>query len=316
MNDVNKFQSAILALIIFISILFGQVDIISIQAAEVVMPALRIMLFLLFVQIPMGDIGKAIKNIKFTGITVAMNFIWTPTLVFILGRIFLANSSDLLIGFVMLMVTPCTDWYLIFISRAKGNRALGASLLPLNFILQIILLPIYILLIGGTSIDIDVVNLFKSTTFSLLVPLSLAIIVRKIILKKKGSSYLNDVISEKACKYQGWFLNLAIAAMFASQGKVLIENPQVLLKLLIPILLFFIINFAIGQYVGKFFKLSYEDNVVLNLTTLARNSPIALAIAVVAFPNSQIIALALVIGPLIELPILMIISNLLLMRRK
>ncbi|MBU3105890.1 arsenic resistance protein [Clostridium gasigenes] len=316
MNDINKFQSGNLLLLIFISVLLGQVNIIGLAAGYVIIPALIIMLFLLFIQIPISDIGKSIKNIKFTAITVVINFIWTPILVFLLGRVFLSNDSDLLIGFVMLMVTPCTDWYLIFIARAKGNRALGASLLPLNFILQIILLPLYILIIGGTSVKLDVVNLLTSTIVSLLIPLVLASIYRKIILSKKGENYFEKVISKKACKFQGWFLNLAIATMFASQGRLLITNPQVLFKLLIPILLFFIINLIIGQWIGKLFKLTYEDKVVLNLTTLARNSPIALAIAVLSFPDKPIIALALVIGPLIELPVLLIISSILLKGRK
>lgn len=311
MENINKFQSGILLLLIIISVLLGQVHIIGVIAEDIIMPALIVMLFLLFIQIPISDIGKSIKNIKFTSLTVAINFIWTPILVFLLGKIFLKAEPDLLIGFVMLMVTPCTDWYLIFIGRAKGNTGLGASLLPLNFILQIILLPFYILIIGGTTVKLDVMNLLTSTILSLLIPLLLAVICRKIILYKKGKNYFKEVISENACKYQGWFLNIAIAAMFASQGKLLITNPEVLFKLLIPILLFFIINFIIGKYVGKLFKLSYEDKVVLSLTTLARNSPIALAIAVLSFPSSPIIALALVIGPLIELPILLIISNLL-----
>lgn len=100
--------------------------------------------------------------------------------------------------------------------------------------------------------------------------------------------------------------------MFASQGKILLENIQVLLILLIPVLLFFIINFCVGRLVGKVMKLSYEDNVSLNLTTLARNSPIALAIAVATFPDKPLISLALIIGPLIELPVLFIIAKILL----
>lgn len=312
MDNINKFQSGFLLILVAISLLLGQVSVIGEVASYIIMPALITMLFLLFIQIPITDIGKSIKNFKFTAVTVGINFIWTPILVFLLGSIFLKGEADLLIGFVMLMVTPCTDWYLIFIDRAKGNTTLGASLLPLNFILQIILLPFYILIIGGSSIKLDIMNLFTSTIGSLVIPLILATIFRKLMISKRGKDYFEEVISEKACKFQEWFLNLAIASMFASQGKLLISNPQVLIKLLIPILLFFIINFIIGQYIGKIFKLPYEDKVVLNLTTLARNSPIALAIAVLSFPSSPIIALALVIGPLIELPILIIISNLLL----
>jgi len=100
--------------------------------------------------------------------------------------------------------------------------------------------------------------------------------------------------------------------MFASQGEQLIQNPLILLKLLTPILLFFVIVFVVGQMVGRYLGFSYEDTASLNLTTLARNSPIVLAIALTAFPEKPLIALALVIGPLIELPVLGIISHTLL----
>ena len=101
--------------------------------------------------------------------------------------------------------------------------------------------------------------------------------------------------------------------MFASQGKILIQNYHVLLILLAPILLFFIINFIFGRLTSKIIKLNYEDSVSLNLTTLARNSPIALAIAVATFPDKPLISLPLIIGPLIELPILFLISKILLL---
>lgn len=100
--------------------------------------------------------------------------------------------------------------------------------------------------------------------------------------------------------------------MFASQCKVLLENYQVLLILLVPILLFFTINFIVGRFVSKAIKLNYQDSVSLSLTTLARNSPIALAIAVATFPDKPLISLALIIGPLIELPILFLVSKILL----
>jgi len=104
--------------------------------------------------------------------------------------------------------------------------------------------------------------------------------------------------------------------MFASQGRNLFENINVVLLLLLPVLLFFMLNFILGRIVSRFLKMSYEDSVSLNLTTLARNSPISLAIAVTAFPDQPLIALALVIGPLIELPVLAIVSQLLLFIRR
>lgn len=312
MDNINKFQSLVIPVMVFIGIILGQINIIQIYSEYLIMPSLMIMLFLVFIQIPLKDITKSFKNIKFTLTSVFINFIWTPIIIFILGKIFLKDSPSLLIGFVMLMVTPCTDWYLIFTGIAKGNVALGASILPLNFILQLILLPVYIFLIAGSSVKIDFINLTESMVVSLFIPLILATLFRKFIINRKGVNYLNEEINPKACDYQGYFLNLAIISMFASQGKILLKNPQVLLQLLLPILLFFIINLIVGQVIGRKLGLSREDNIALNLTTLARNSPIALAIAVSAFPNEPLISLALIIGPLIELPVLFAISTILL----
>lgn len=108
------------------------------------------------------------------------------------------------------------------------------------------------------------------------------------------------------------FLSLAIVAMFASQGQILLNNLEIIWQITIPLLLFFVINYIVGQKVGKVMKFTYADRASLSLTTLARNSPIALAIAMTAFPDQPLIALTLVIGPLLELPILSIITQLLL----
>ena len=146
----------------------------------------------------------------------------------------------------------------------------------------------------------------------LMIPLLSSIIARKLIINKIGNNSFESKVIPKACDYQGYFLNIAIIAMFASQGKVLLENYQVLLILLVPILLFFIINFVIVRLVSSAINLNYQDSVALNLTTLARNSPIALTIAVATFPDKPLISLALIIGPLIELPLLFLISKTLL----
>lgn len=312
MENINKFQSFTIFVMILLGILLGQIDSIKTYSEYLIMPSLTIMLFLVFIQIPLSEIRNSFKNIKFTSTSLIINFVWTPIIVSILGRLFLNNHPELLIGFIMLMVTPCTDWYLIFTGIAKGNIALGSSILPLNIILQLLLLPVYILLIGGTSVSIDIVSLGKGVIFSLMTPLLLSVVARKLIISKIGNSTFEDKLLPKACDYQGYFLNIAIIAMFASQGKILLENYQVLFILLVPILAFFTINFIVGRLVGRAIKLNYQDSVSLSLTTLARNSPVALAIAVASFPDKPLISLALVIGPLIELPVLFLISKILL----
>jgi len=112
------------------------------------------------------------------------------------------------------------------------------------------------------------------------------------------------------------FLSLAIVAMFASQGQILLKNFEIIWQITIPLLLFFVVNYFVGQKVGKLMKFTYADRASLSLTTLARNSPIALAIAMTAFPDQPLIALALVIGPLLELPILAVLTQVLLYKNR
>ena len=314
MNFLEKFQSVIILLAVIIGIISAQVPIINSTAGYFIIPFLFLMLFGIFLNVPLKDFKKSFSNLKFAKLSLFMNFIWTPLFAYILGAIFLNQHVNIWIGFLMLMVTPCTDWYLVFTDIAKGNIPLSASILPLNLVLQLILLPIYLLLFIGAVGSFDFGMLFESILYVVILPFILAQIARFIL--DKYDFQFKDTFFNFFSSTQIIFLALAIFSMFASQGNLLIQNLWVLGLLIIPILIFFIMNFFIGQFVTKYFKFNYEDSASLSLTTLARNSPIALAIAVTAFPNQPLIALALVIGPLIELPVLAMVSQVLLLIRK
>lgn len=209
----------------------------------------------------------------------------------------------------MLMVTPCTDWYIIFTGLAKGNVALSTAILPLNLLLQVFLLPVYLLIFGGTTGFIELSFLVESILIVLFIPLALSVLTKALLKSKQ--QFAKNLLS-KLSALPIISLSLAIVAMFASQGQLLLDNLNLLWKLTIPILLYFVINFIVGRKIGQLLKFSQSDKVSLNMTTLARNSPIALAIAMTAFPDQPLIALTLVIGPLLELPILAIITQILL----
>lgn len=301
----------LLAVLIGISI--GQIETIRTNAEGFIVPLLILMLYITFLQIPLEKAKQAFKNAKFSSATLLINFLWTPLLAWVLASLFLGNQPALFIGFIMLMVTPCTDWYLIFTGIAKGNVALSTAILPVNLILQIILLPFYLLLFGGTTGTIELSFLVESVLAVLLLPLLLAIATKRL---SKNRDWLSKNFLAKLSALPILFLSFAIVAMFASQGELLLNNLDLMWQLLLPILLFFVVNFIVGQKIGEFMKFSYEDKVSLNLTILARNSPIALAIAMTAFPGQPLIALTLIIGPLLELPVLAVITQLLLALRK
>lgn len=313
MHKINKFQTGVILIAVIIGLLLGRISFVADYSAKLIVPLLMVMLFRLFLSINISELKSSFLNVKFSFTNIIFNFIWTPIFAYILGYIFLINDLPIWIGFVMLMVTPCTDWYLVFTGVAKGNVPLSTCILPVNLILQVLLLPVYLMLFFGKSGNVEFSSLVESILLVLVVPFVLALIAKKFIGKEKknGSSLIQ--FFEKS---QVLFLALAVVAMFASEGKNLIDNPDVIYKLLIPVLIFFAVTFVLSQIVSKVLRFTYADKVSLVLTTMARNSPISLAIAVSAFSSEPLIALSLVIGPLIELPILVLTSQILLKKQK
>lgn len=309
MEKINKYQTGVILIAVIFGLLLGHVEFIADYSAKLIVPLLMVMLFGLFLSINTSELKSSFLNVKFSFANIIFNFVWTPIFAYVLGYIFLITDLPIWIGFVMLMVTPCTDWYLVFTGVAKGNVPLSTSVLPVNLILQVVLLPVYLMLFFGKSGNVELSSLVESILLVLVVPFVLALIAKRIVgnESKVGSSLIQ--FFEKS---QVLFLALAVVAMFASEGKNLIDNPDVIYKLLIPVLIFFAVTFVLSQVVSKILKFSYADKVSLVLTTMARNSPISLAIAVSAFSSEPLIALSLVIGPLIELPILVLTSQILL----
>ncbi|SDZ83420.1 Arsenite efflux pump ArsB, ACR3 family [Thalassobacillus cyri] len=309
MNLFEKLYTLIIFSAVVIGIGIGQVELIRTNAESFIVPLLVAMLYITFLQVPMEEIKKSFRNITFSSTSVIINFAWTPILAWLLAMVFLGDHTALYIGFIMLMVTPCTDWYLIFTGIAKGNVALSTAILPLNLLLQVLLLPIYLLIFCGTTDVIELRFLVESILIVLFIPLILSFLTKWLFRNKQQS---RENFISKLSLYPIIFLSLAIVAMFASQGQLLLDNLDLMWKIIIPILLFFIVNLFVSQKVGQLMRFPNSDRVSLSLTTLARNSPIALAIAVTAFPDQPLIALVLVIGPLLELPILAIVTQFLL----
>src|SRR5690625_4939257 len=259
MGLLDKLQTVIILIAVGLGLLFGQVSIIEQYAETLVIPFLFLMLYGLFLTIPLQQLKKAFSNIKFLGANTIINFIWTPVIAWGLGSIFLSDYPALWIGFIMLMVTPCTDWYLAFTGIAKGNVSLSTSVLPINLILQVVLLPVYLLLFAGTIETIPISMLIESIVFVLVIPFGLAHLTR--FLLRSRVFILNKKIVPFFANAQIFFLSLAIMAMFASQGSYLLENLEVIYILIIPVLLFFVINYIVGRLVGRFLKFSYVDYV-------------------------------------------------------
>ncbi len=308
MNLLGKLQPLIIISAALIGLLLGAMTPFGYVSSGLIEIFLMLLLYILFLCVDLKQIKQSLKNIRYTITAVSINFIFTPLLAYVLGRIFFADSADIRIGLLMLLVTPCTDWYLVFTGMSKGNVELNMSILPLNLLLQIVLLPVYLLLFMNSEVTMNVTALVGSVVKVLVIPFLASYITKLYTEKnKKFHCFLN----EQSDNLQLFFLCLAVIAMFASEGKNLLNNPVLLIEMFIPLICFFVILFFVAQLVGRTQKFSKKDIVALNFTTLARNSPLSLAIAVATFPERPFISLVLVIGPLIELPILSLTSGIL-----
>jgi arsenite transporter len=316
MGLTDKLQSIFILFSVAVGLALGQVPLAAEHAETLIVPFLMLMLVVVFLHIPLRDLNEAFHNVRFTSLSLGINFIWTPLLGWFLGFLFLQAHPDLWVGFLMLLVTPCTDWYLVFTQLARGNVRLAAALLPWHLVLQLLLLPVYLFIFAGALIPIEPGILVESVLLVLVIPFVTAGLLRVVVRRSKGSIWLEKTLLPKIAPMQLPFLCLAIAAMFASQGAALLEQPEVVLILLLPLLVFFIVNLALGLLIGRLARLDYEACTGLCFATLARNSPVSLAVAVTAFPDHPLIALALVIGPLIELPTMAVIAQILLSLQK
>lgn len=311
MDLIEKIEPIILIFAIIIGLISSNIQILSNNTGNLINLFLCIMLYGLFLEVPLKNLKKSFTNIKFTSTTLIINFIWTPLFGYFLGNLFLNGNIDIFIGFFMLILTPCTDWYLVFTKMAKGDLNLSLSLLPINLILQIILLPVYLIIFFSSNNSMSYIDLGYSILIVIVIPFILAQLTKVI---------LNDDITEKASdffsNYQIVFLALAVFAIFNSAGELLFKNLNSVLTIFIPLIIFFITNTIIDLLLSEKINFTYEEYASLTMTTLARNSPLALAIAINSFPGRELIAIALVIGPLIELPVLYIVSRFVLYIKK
>lgn len=304
MDLIEKLEPVILILAIIIGLIFTDIEILSKNTGNLINIFLCLMLYGLFLEVPLKELKKSFKNIKFTSTSLIINFIWTPLFGYFLGNLFLNGNIDIFIGFFMLILTPCTDWYLVFTKMAKGNLNLSLSIVPINLILQIALLPIYLILFFSSRNTMNYADLGYSLLIVIVIPFVLAQIT-KLLLNQD----INKKVSGFFSKYQIIFLALAVFAIFNSQGTLLFENLNSVFTIFIPLMAFFATNTIIDLLLSEQIHFTYEEYASLTMTTLARNSPLALAIAINSFPGHELIAIALVIGPLIELPVLYIVSR-------
>lgn len=258
------------------------------------------------------DVGRSFKKLKPTALALGVNFLFIPLFSWSMGWLLLRDHPDFWAGIVLYTLTPCIGWYLIFIDIAKGNVPWGMALLPWNITLQILLLPLYLYLLVGKVIPVDLSTLGRSVALFLIAPFVASFLLQRIIIIRKGREYFFGPVKRLLGEVKLWALVLVIISMFASQGSLQSMQFGQVGLLILALTLFFIVLFLAVLTVGRVANLGYEDSVTLAFTTTARNSEAVIGVAIAAFPGHPLVYFAIILGPIVELPILVLFSRVLL----
>jgi ACR3 family arsenite transporter len=298
------------------------------QHLEIGIPiGLFLMIYPAMTKIELGELKEALKSKRQVGVIVFFNYVVNPFLLYILGYIFFENiflglgwitpeaARYLWTGLILLGVAPCIAMVLVWTDLAKGNGPLGIVLMAWNSIIQVITTPFYIALLVGTYIAIDIGMIAQSVLLYLGLPLLLGVITRREVIKRRGMEWLNTRMIPRLNALQLIALLFTMIVMFSLKGGIIVENPHLIWQMAIPVVLFFFLLFHIVYYTTRRMGYNYEDSATMGFHCTGRNFELAIAIALTAFATMPMVAVSTVVGPLIEIPVMLGIVWLSLRRR-
>lgn len=266
-----------------------------------VVVGLFMMMYPAMANIKFEDLGKATRSPKQLLIVVFFNYAIAPFFMLLLAKIFLGGEQDLYTGLVLYGLAPCIAMVIVFTFLSAGNGPLAIILVALNSIIQMILIPVYAkLLLGDVHFDVWVVG--ESVLLYLGIPLVAGMLTRFLGVKRFGEEWFHKLkFYLDTLSIVGLLFTLIV--MFALKGDLILEKPFFIVQMAIPMTLFFWTMFVVVYLTGWKLGLNYKDAVAVGFNATGRDFEIAIAIAITAF--NPTVALATVIGPLIEVPVML-----------